>query len=78
MLVIDDHPLFRAALELALTKAKIEPENIQSASDIATGITLMNESSFSLILLDLNLSDSQDFEGPVSYTHLTLPTNREV
>ena len=63
VLVIDDHPLFRAALELALIKAKIDPESIQSTSDIATGITLMNESSFSLILLDLNLSDSQDFEG---------------
>jgi len=63
VLVIDDHPLFRAALELALIKAKIEPQNIQSASDIATGVTLMNESVFSLILLDLNLSDSQGFEG---------------
>ncbi len=63
VLVIDDHPLFRDALELALTKAQIDPQNIQSASNIATGITLMNESSFSLILLDLNLSDSQDFEG---------------
>ena len=63
VLVIDDHPLFRAALELALIKAKISPTHIESASDIATGRMLMKASDFSLILLDLNLSDSEGFEG---------------
>ena len=63
VLVIDDHPLFRAALELALIKAKINPANIETASDIATGSSLMKANDFSLILLDLNLSDSEGFEG---------------
>jgi len=63
VLVIDDHPLFRAALELALTKCKIKKPNIQSASTLADAISTLKTDDFSLILLDLNLSDSQDFEG---------------
>ena len=63
MLVIDDHPLFRAALELALIKSKIDPKNIQSASSLAQATPLLKSNVFSLILLDLNLSDSHDFEG---------------
>ncbi len=63
MLVIDDHPLFRAALELALIKSKIDPQNIHSASSLAQAVPLLKSSYFSLILLDLNLSDSHDFEG---------------
>lgn len=63
MLIIDDHPLFRAALEVALLKSSIEPQNIQSVSNIADAVALLNSTSFDLLLLDLNLSDSQDFEG---------------
>ncbi len=63
VLIIDDHPLFRAALEVALIKAEIEPGNIHAASDIATGIKIVENTALSLILLDLNLSDSQGFEG---------------
>ena len=63
VLIIDDHPLFRAALEVALVKSKINPQNIESVSSITDAIAAMNKASFSLLLLDLNLSDSQDFEG---------------
>ena len=63
VLIIDDHPLFRAALEVALVKSKINPQNIEYASSITDAIEAMNKASFSLLLLDLNLSDSQDFEG---------------
>ena len=75
VLVIDDHPLFRAALELALTKCKIKKPNIQSASTLADAISTLKTDDFSLILLDLNLSDSQDFEGlsKIKSEHPSLP-----
>jgi len=63
VLVIDDHPLFRAALEVALIKSKIESHNIQTASNISDAISVLKTNMVSLILLDLNLSDSQGFEG---------------
>lgn len=63
VLVIDDHPLFRAALELALIKAKVNPENIESRNSIAHSLEAMKSHNFDLVLLDLNLSDSQGFEG---------------
>lgn len=63
VLVIDDHPLFRAALEVALIKSGITAENIQSAGSIADAVLALKTERYSLALLDLNLSDSQDFEG---------------
>ena len=63
VLIIDDHPLFRAALEVALLKSKILPRNIQSVSSIADAVEALKTMSFDLHLLDLNLSDSKGFEG---------------
>lgn len=63
VLIIDDHPLFRAALEVALLKSKILPRNIQSVSNIADAVEALKTMSFDLHLLDLNLSDSKGFEG---------------
>lgn len=63
MLIIDDHPLFRDALGLALTKAKFTSENIHSHSCIAQSLPSIEKEKFDLVLLDLNLPDSQDFEG---------------
>ena len=63
VLVIDDHPLFRDALELALIKSKVAPENIQTFSNITDAIAAMRQASYSLVLLDLNLADSKGFEG---------------
>jgi len=63
VLVIDDHPLFRDALELALIKSKVAPDNIQTFSNITDAIAAMRQASYSLVLLDLNLADSKDFEG---------------
>jgi len=63
VLVIDDHPLFRAALELALLKANIAAQNIHSHNCIAQALNAIANTKFNLVLLDLNLSDSQDFEG---------------
>lgn len=63
VLIIDDHPLFRAALEVALLKSEIKPNNIQSVSNVTDAIKLINTNSFDLLLLDLNMSDSKGFEG---------------
>ena len=63
MLVIDDHPLFRDALKLALTKSQIKSDHIHSASCLSSAIRAMERNCPSLILLDLNLSDTQGFEG---------------
>lgn len=63
VLVIDDHPLFRAALEVALIKSEIKAENIQSVGSVAGAVKALETDHYSLALLDLNLSDSQDFEG---------------
>jgi len=63
VLIIDDHPLFRDALEVALMKSKTAPQNIKSASNICDAISSIKDEDLSLILLDLNLSDSQGFEG---------------
>ena len=63
VLVIDDHPLFRAALELALIKAKFDPENIHSRNCIAHSLEAIENAKYDLVLLDLNLPDSKDFEG---------------
>lgn len=62
-LIIDDHPLFRDALELALIKSDITPSNIRCESTIENGIKALNTENYGLLLLDLNLSDSRDFEG---------------
>ena len=63
VLVIDDHPLFREALEHALVKAEIRPTNIHSRNCITQSLGALAETEFDLVLLDLNLPDSRDFEG---------------
>ena len=63
VLVIDDHPLFRSALELALIKANVTPQNIDCAASICGALETIKRTDYKLILLDLNLSDSHDFEG---------------
>jgi len=55
-LIIDDHPLFRDALELALIKSDITPSNIRCESTIENGIKALNTENYGLLLLDLNLS----------------------
>ena len=55
ILIADDHPLFRSALQQALTMG------------LGAGVRLVEVASIA------------ELEArPVSYTHLTLPTNREV
>ncbi len=63
VLVVDDHPLFRAALGPALIKAKFDTQNIHSRSCIAHSLESMKKAKYDLVLLDLNLPDSRGFEG---------------
>ena len=67
ILVADDHPLFREALSGAL-EPYFENAQIIQAGSLDDALEKLNEfDGVDLVLLD-----------PVSYTHLTLPTNREV
>lgn len=63
VLIVDDHPLFRAALEVALIKSGVEAQNIKSLSTIADGMSSLKSENYNLLLLDLSLSDSRGFEG---------------
>lgn len=63
ILIVDDHPLFRDALEVALQSAFPTGSTIAHAESLTAALTLMAQSSFNLVLLDLTLSDSEGFEG---------------
>ena len=52
VLVVDDHPLFRAALEVALMKSNIDATNIESVGCVADAVTALKTDQYSLALLD--------------------------
>jgi DNA-binding NarL/FixJ family response regulator len=66
VLLIDDHPLFRSALRVVVRKVQanltvVEAETFGRARDI-----LQQDPEVALILLDLNLPDSQGLNGLLS------------
>lgn len=62
-LIIDDHPLFREALQSALQSAYPEGET-KEARSIAEALTVLAGSvPYDLALLDLNMPDVQGFDG---------------
>lgn len=63
VLIVDDHPLFRDALELAITRIKVKTYSINHAGSISEAQSALKADVFALILLDLNMDDSTDFEG---------------
>ena len=63
VLIVDDHPLFRDALELAIARIKTKTYNINHAGSISEAQSALKSDAFALILLDLNMDDSTDFEG---------------
>lgn len=63
VLIIDDHPLFRDALEVAIGQLKDLSVTTQHSGSLAQAQSHLQNNSFDLILLDLNMSDSQDFEA---------------
>lgn len=62
-LIIDDHPLFRDALETALSLASCATAKAVQAGSIKDALEHMSEQTFNLVLLDLNLTDAQGFDG---------------
>ncbi|MEM1087733.1 MAG: response regulator transcription factor [Pseudomonadota bacterium] len=62
-LIVDDHPLFRDALETALRAAFDDTAETTHAKDVASATAALSEQPHDLILLDLNLPDANGFDG---------------
>ena len=63
ILIVDDHPLMRDALDVASRKACGECTNIIHADTIIMAKDVMKTAKPDLILLDLHLSDTSGFDG---------------
>lgn len=63
VLIADDHPLFREALKLALTRAEPDAQAFEAATLSDALIVASSTPNLALILLDLRMSDSQGFAG---------------
>ncbi|MCV0396487.1 MAG: response regulator transcription factor [Rhizobiaceae bacterium] len=62
-LIIDDHPLFREALQATVSTAYPQAETVE-ARTLDEGLALLDDDeAFDLALLDLNLPGIQGFEG---------------
>ena len=66
VLLVEDHPTNQTVVRLILEPLQVD---LAIASDGLEGIELFRSRAFDLVLMDMRT---------VSYTHLTLPTNREV
>ncbi len=62
-LVVDDHPLFREALQLAIQSAYPEAKIVEAASIAAARVALSGDTAFDLILLDLAMPGTRGFDG---------------
>ena len=62
-LIIDDHPLFRDALEAALQAAVGGAAEAHHAGSLAAAKQALESLQPDVILLDLNLSDASGFDG---------------
>ena len=67
ILVVDDDEGIRNLVKQYLTENNFLVSTANSAEDASSKVEIIK---FDLIVLDIMM--------PVSYTHLTLPTNREV
>lgn len=65
VLIVDDHPLFRDALEMTLTAQNSVPTRIIQTSTVEASIAFLEQEEVHLILLDLNLGDSDGLDGLV-------------
>jgi len=63
VLIVDDHPLFRDALELALNAAYPDGAMAHHAGSLGDALARMADDPVDLVLLDLNLSDASGFDG---------------
>lgn len=62
-LIVDDHPLFREALQLAIGSAYPEAEIVEASSIAAARDALASEQPFDLLLLDLSMPGTRGFDG---------------
>ncbi len=65
VLIIDDHPLFRDALETALSLASGSTAIAIHAGSIREALDHLKDGAPNLVLLDLNLADANGFDGLV-------------
>lgn len=63
VLIVDDHPLFRDALETALERAYPDGAQAVHAGSLEAALGCLDAEPADLILLDLNLGDASGFEG---------------
>lgn len=62
-LIVDDHPLFREALQLAIHSVYATAEIVEASSIAAAREALSSEQPFDLLLLDLSMPGTRGFEG---------------
>ena len=62
-LIVDDHPLFREALQLAIESAYPEAEIVEASSVAAALEALSSDQPFDLLLLDLTMPGTRGFDG---------------
>lgn len=63
VLIVDDHPLFRDALEAAFLQLSGTPTTITKAASLQQALAFLDTEAADLILLDLSLSDASGFDG---------------
>lgn len=62
-LVVDDHPLFREAMQLAIHAAYPMARIVEASSIETAKSTMAGGTRFDLVLLDLSMPGTQGFEG---------------
>lgn len=70
ILIVDDHPLFRDALETAIGRASDDGADIVTAGTLEAALDEARETFPDLILLDLNLTDASGFDGVMRFKAL--------
>lgn len=73
-LVVDDHPLFRDALQIAIHSAFPEAEIIEASSVSQAREHLLQDQGMDLVLLDLSMPGTHGVEGLLELRALTPKT----